>query len=551
MLGVKSRAGLKVATAASKRLRYQGQRPEPEGACQRNSNPQLPVITVSGGGLSRQASAGERAIVQFSRAVYQRGAALVRPILEEVEAADGRRTRVAQLARIELPYMRDLLCRSAQWRKLDRRQRTVVLVDPPTAVAQVILHRQGEWRFPSVVGVITTPTVRPDGSLLVQPGYDAKTRLILMDPPPMPAVPKYPSRDDALAALAVLDGLLDEFPFADKASRSVALSALITPVVRAAFPVAPMHVISAPEAGSGKSYLLDVMAAVALGQPCPVMAAGRSEEETEKRLGAALLAGQPLISIDNLNGDLGGDALCQIIERPVVEIRILGKSELVRIETRATLFATGNNIRLVGDIARRVLRCRLDPKMEEPERRRFRRNPVAAVLADRGRYVAAVLTLVRGYVAAGRPHRASPITSFELWSDLVRSALLWLGKADPIDTMKDARADDPSRQIMAALFSSWRNAIGIAEEKTSSEIIKLACTTTSEDRGEGLAEASWRYADLREALLTVAGKNGTIDARELGKWLSRHRDRVAGGLRLEGRADSHGHAARWRLVAST
>ena len=33
-------------------------------------------------------------------------------------------------------------------------------------------------------------------------------------------------------------------------------------------------------------------AAIALGQPCPVMAAGRSEEETEKRLGAALLAGQ-------------------------------------------------------------------------------------------------------------------------------------------------------------------------------------------------------------------------------------------------------------------
>jgi putative DNA primase/helicase len=51
------------------------------------------------------------------------------------------------------------------------------------------------------------------------------------------------------------------------------------------------------------------------------MAAGRTEEETEKRLGAALLAWQPLISIDNVNGELGGDALCQIIERPVVEIR--------------------------------------------------------------------------------------------------------------------------------------------------------------------------------------------------------------------------------------
>ena len=510
----------------------------------------LPVIAVRGGGLSRQASAGERAILASGATVYQRGAMLVRPILEEVDAADGRRTKVAPLARIELPYMRDLLCRSARWRKLDRRGHTEILIDPPTNVAQVILHRRGEWRFPTVVGVITTPTLRPDGSLLVRPGYDRMTRLILVDPPPMPAIPECPSREDALAALALLEDLLGEFPFTDAASRSVALSALITPVVRGAFPVTPMHVISAPEAGSGKSYLLDVAAAIVLGQPCPVMAVGRTEEETEKRLGAALLTGQPLISLDNLNGDLGGDALCQIIERPAVEIRILGKSELVRIEARSTLFATGNNIRLVGDIARRVLRCRLDSKMEEPERRRFRRKPVAAVLGDRGRYVGAILTLVRGYVAAGRPHLAPSIASFEPWSNLVRSALLWLGKADPVDTMKDARADDPSRQTMAAVFTAWRDAIGVGVGKTSSEIIKLASTTTSKEQGDRAGEPLWRYPDLRESLSTVAGRNGVIDAREFGKWLSRHRDRIASGLCLEGRADPHGHAARWWLVAS-
>src|ERR1700676_3447829 len=127
---------------------------------------QRPVIAVRGGGLSRQATAGERAILSAGAPVYQRGQNLVRPILEEVDAADGRRTKVAQLARIELPYMRDLLCRWAVWRKFDRRRAADVPVDPPSAVAQVILHRVGEWRFPSVAGVITTPTMRPDGSLL-------------------------------------------------------------------------------------------------------------------------------------------------------------------------------------------------------------------------------------------------------------------------------------------------------------------------------------------------------------------------------------------------
>src|SRR5689334_3064260 len=100
-------------------------------------------------------------------------------------AADGRRTKVARLARIDPPYLLDVLCRSVRWRRLDRRRNAELRVDPPTAVAQVILHRHGEWRFPAVVGVITTRG--PDGSL---PGYDLKTRLILVDPPRCPRYPE-------------------------------------------------------------------------------------------------------------------------------------------------------------------------------------------------------------------------------------------------------------------------------------------------------------------------------------------------------------------------
>src|SRR5215469_13456624 len=94
----------------SRRLR----KPLPTGASRKPEEPpHRPIITVRGGGLSRQATAGERAILASGAPVYQRGAALVRSILEEVDAADGRRTKVAQLVRIELPYMLDLLCRSA------------------------------------------------------------------------------------------------------------------------------------------------------------------------------------------------------------------------------------------------------------------------------------------------------------------------------------------------------------------------------------------------------------------------------------------------------
>jgi putative DNA primase/helicase len=136
----------------------------------------------------------------------------------------------------------------------------------------------------------------------------------------------------AATALQLLNGLLDEFPFVDKASRSVALSELITPVVRGAMTVAPLHANRAPAAGTGKSYILDIASAIVTGQPCPVISAGADEFETEKRLAAALLRGQALIAIDNLNGELRGDALCQIIERPIVDVRPLGVSRLVRVQ---------------------------------------------------------------------------------------------------------------------------------------------------------------------------------------------------------------------------
>jgi hypothetical protein len=123
---------------------------------------------------------------------------------------------------------------------------------------------------------------------------------------------------------------------------------------------------------------------------------------------------QPLINIDNISGELGGDALCQIIERPVVEIRVLGRSERVRIEARGTsTFATGNNFTIVGDLCRRVITVNLDSEMERPEFRQFDFDPVERVLGNRGAYIAAALTICRAYVVAGRPNKAPRLASFE------------------------------------------------------------------------------------------------------------------------------------------
>jgi putative DNA primase/helicase len=266
-----------------------------------------------------------------------------------------------------------------------------------------------------------------------------------------------------------------------------------------------------------------------------VIAAGKTAEETEKRLGALLRDGVPIVSIDNVGGELGGDMFCQITERPLVRIRILGVSEAPEFECKATVFATGNNVVLVGDMARRAVLCSLGASVERPELRRFAFDPIARVLESRGTYVAAAITIARAYRAAGSPEICSPIGSYGQWSKAVRSPLIWLGEADPIASMETARGQDPELMSIRELFGHWRTEMTLNEGYTSNSIIQVACKRNADDTG-------FLRPEFRDLLLRVAGDGGAVSSRRLGKWLSRISGRIVDGCRLVTRTDtSHGN----------
>jgi putative DNA primase/helicase len=493
-----------------------------------------PLIQIAAGELARIVDEAEAYLIDAKVPFYRRGSRLVRPVIETVSASDERQTQIPRLAMVDDVYMRLALARHIQWEKFDGRVGDWVRADPSKDISSILNARYGDWGFPSVCGIIGAPTIRRDGSMIIEPGYDARTGLILINPPELPEIVEKPTREDALDAIALLNELLAEFPFVGPGSRAVALSALITPVVRAAMSAAPMHVTTAPQAGTGKSYIFDIAAAIALGQVCPVIAAGKTEEEMEKRLGAALMAGQPLISIDNVNGELGGDLLCQAIERPLITPRILGKSEIGQVQNRATFFATGNNLVLLDDMTRRAVICAMDSGEERPELRVFGTKPVHAVLAERGPYIAACLTIVRAYHFAGRPGRLAPLASFEDWSDMVRSALVWLGEDDPIVTMEKARDNDPTRVSFVGLVHAWAVEIGTGRnyEMTAAELIKAA--------GDGQAGV-FRCPQLRECLHDIIPEK-RLNSKSLGRWLVRQENKVSDGLKLRKMADSkNGH----------
>jgi putative DNA primase/helicase len=434
-----------------------------------------PTIDLRAGELPLIMTKVEDALIKSGLPIFSRGRFLMRPVYEKVAAADGRRTVVACLHRLSSHPLRVQLANAAVFQRYDGRKKRTVVVDPPVQLAQALVELGG-WDIPHVRGIATTPTLRADGSLFSTPGYDPQTQFYLLSDLVLPAIPAQPTRDDAEAALELLCGLFVEFAFVDKVlDRSVALAALLTTLVRSALPIAPMALVHAHMSGTGKSYLVDLIATIATGRDCPVVALAGKGEENEKRIGAMVLGGAPIISFDNCNEDLDDSSiLCHVTERSRVSIRVLGRSLMPECDVTSTVFATGNNITVKGQLGRRTLRCNLDARSARPELREFKKNPLADVLRDRGSYVAAALTIIRAYLVAGEPGVCGPLGSYAAWSRMVRSPLVWLGQPDPYKSADQMREEDSVLGRISEFFSLWNDVYGLSLDfdHTSARIVE-------------------------------------------------------------------------------
>jgi putative DNA primase/helicase len=489
----------------------------------------------------------QQALMKAGLPVLVRAGQLVEPLWTKYPTAKDSEVKVTALKRINASSLKYMLNkRAADFAKYDARKDDWVAVDPPNDLLQTLLDL-GHWPFPQVSGIINAPTLRPDGSILDGERHlDRKTRL-WFEPDEnlkLPAIPKRPTKADAEAALKKLRGLLVDFPFVGDVDRAVALSAILTAVLRGAFTLAPMFLFSAHEAGTGKSFLVDLISTIVRGRPCPVITASPSKEEMEKRLGALLLEGVPIFSIDNCSINLEGDLLCQFTTQQTVKTRVLGKSEMPECESRATGLASGNNVGFVGDMTRRGLTCHLDAGVERPELRSFKANPIKTVLAGRADFIAACLTIGRAYVLNRPKIKCDPFGSFEEWSRFAREPLIWLGEADPVKSTETARLEDPERIQARALAVEWKTHLTIGKAYRVSEIIAEAT------KMDGLGPA---HPDLNDLLLTKcsAPNRREVDPYRVGKWLERIKGQVHGGWRLEIGQQSASHGNRWRIVAVT
>lgn len=493
-----------------------------------------PAITLEGGALPQIVEQAEDAMLKARVDLFQRGDQVVRvlraPALtmrDIYRRAEG----VLMLNRVDVAYLVESLTRIANFYR--RVKDDLVLCDCPERVAKTYLARAGHWRLRRLLGVIEAPTLRPDGSVLDEPGYDPATCLYF-DPGNVsfPPLPRKPTMDQAHAAALRIVQVLKDFPFLEACDQAAAVAAILTSVVRQSLRSAPLFAFRAPKMASGKSLLSDVVSMIATGRTASVMSQGRDEDEDKKRMLAILMEGICVATIDNIEHEFGGSALCSILTQESWRDRVLGKTGTATVPTAVTWMATGNNIRFVGDIVTRVVLCDLDPMVERPEERVFDVDLHEYVPEHRPQLVVDALTVLRAYHEAGRPDMGLRVFGrFEQWSEWVRSALVWLGMADPCEGRERLDQSDPVAGRLRALLTAWY-ADGGDKERTAAALVAHVGTGPS---------------SLYEAVLAVAEKGGKPDARRLGNYLSKYERRPEAGYRIERTGELQG-VALWRVV---
>lgn len=505
----------------------------------------LPTIRLEAGRLPYLLKAAEHAVFDSGAAVYMRtgtGILVYPAFYQSVAAAEGRKTLQAKFATFTPDSFMLPVAESAIFEKYNRRQQTWAVTDPPLQLVRMVLAQEGKQLFPLVSGIITTPTLRHDGSLLCTPGYDPRSELYLVPGLMLPAIPDQPTQAEAMVALALLKDLFKEFSFRrPDLDLSVALVGLLGALLRGSIPTAPACLVRGDGPGVGKSLLVDVIAMIVTGQLCPVTTLSDDERENEKRIGALVLAGTQIFSFDNCTGDLGGQLLNQLTERSMITVRILGRSEMPICECHTAVFATGNGVGFAGDMLRRGLICELKALSEQPELREFKRDTLALAYDRRAEYVAAALTIVRAYIAAGRPRVCDPLGSYGAWSSLARSPLVWLGERDPRESMDEVRAENSELLLIGEFHRLWLDyRMALNTPYTAARIIELADVNTP---------SKFNPPAFRDFLLRVArDKNrNEISMERLGWWLRRS-CRIVGDYQLVKGRDPHTKAANYSLM---
>ncbi|MFC8155841.1 bifunctional DNA primase/polymerase [Streptomyces cinereoruber] len=392
-----------------------------------------------------------------------------------------------------------------------------------------ILGRK-DWPLPPLRGIITSPVVRPDGTLVTDPGYDQATGLFLAPRVPVRRLqPTVTTESLERAKEIVLGQVLADFPWVAASDRAHYMAALLTPILRPYFHgPTPMTVITATAPGSGKSLLKDLLA-----HCYGVADTAWPENDTELRKSITTqlyTTGAPVVAFDNLpNGYVMRSAvLSALLTGETWGDRILGATGKVTMRNDRVWVATGNGLRTSADNGRRVMWVRLDPDCPNPDQRDgFTIGDLRPWLRNNAStLVAALVTLVRAWLAAGAPLIRTRKGDYSEWATMLAGLLGYLGIHGFNADQGEASLDQDDE------LAEWTAFLEMWEEQLQGDPVPV---------GQVIARLPDHVPRLRDG--------EAPSAKQLGLWLKSRAGRYFGIRKVVKVYDSHRKQNLWRVEA--
>ena len=511
---------------------------------------ELPIIEIS----NRRHEVVSKCIEALGthQNVYQQHAALRRIVRIAHDEVEAQRTEGNPVCSdIPNAVLSTMLSEVAKFVRYDDKTGELRSTSVPDSI---VLAIAGEGHYPAIRvlrGIVETPHIRPDGSLVDEPGHDAVTGLSYTPNAIFPKIPKTPTQADAREALSSLEEAWCDFPFATEADRVVPVAALLTLLARGAIDGnIPAFLFDANVRAAGKTRVVDQFALIATGRPFAKSTFPNTEEELEKKLAACALRNARIVGFDNISQGtpFGGTPLNKVLTcGGSVSFRILGKSEEPEIDWNAMVCATGNNVEIVGDLGRRVLLCRLRSPYERPELRKqveFRHPDLQEwTERERPRLVVSGLTLLRAWWCAGCPDSVGSIGSFESWTRIVPNALIYAGAPDVtacLASKHDEHEDsDPDTAALRCLIEAW------PQLATTDAHLGISAGDICNKLANSMIGVLSPLNDSLKNALRVRPSD-PIDAVRLVRFLKRIHERVVDGKKLS-RISLRRNDIRWVL----
>lgn len=485
-----------------------------------------PVIRVVAGDLHRVVDAAEKELANRGRH-YQAGGLIV-SVTTDPTSGD------PSIVPTSAPALTRELSVAVTWEKYDGRAEEWVRCDPPTRHTGILYDAQSFRYLPALAGVVRQPYFREsDGELITRPGYDKTAQRFGVFDARQFVVPD-PTPNAARAALVLLEDLLVEFHFVAATDKAAALAAIFTAVVRPSLPYAPGFHARAPVFGSGKTYLCELIGAFAGPAGNAKVSYPTTSEEATKVILSLLLTSPAVIEFDDMDSDwIPHGTIKRMLTAEQITDRILGVSKTATVSTRTLFLGSGNNVGPIRDLLRRVLTIHIDPRCATPATMTYKGFPVEKVRQNRGKYVAAVLTIILAWRRAGMPRAAvdSIVTFSGAWSDYCRYPLMWLGQPDPATALLEQVRHDPDGDALRCLMTEWYVVFG----------------STPTTVRKAVEKAFWDQPTLLDAMRELpVEERGEINRSKLGWLLKKNANRIVGGFEFQ-QAEAYGRTA-WRVV---